>query len=111
MDIIEKIFGIFIEATPVLLMIVLAPSVKNDYILSAIYLVIIALSFLVKYEKGDNIFFVLGLVMMLFFEYLFVFTGSETFERKSLLGVMPIWLPILWAYGFVAIKRAAGILR
>ena len=45
MDIVEKIFRIFIEATPVLLMIVLTPSVKNDYILAAIYLTIIALLF------------------------------------------------------------------
>lgn len=111
MDIVEKIFGIFLEATPVLLMMVLAPSVKNDYVLAAIYLVIIALSFLVKYENGDKLFFVLGMFMMMFFEYLFITTGSETFERQTLLGVMPIWLPILWAYGFVAIKRAAGILR
>ncbi|MBI2129479.1 hypothetical protein HYU07_04520 [Candidatus Woesearchaeota archaeon] len=111
MDIVKNIFGVFIEATPVLLMIVLTPFVKNDYILAAIYLVIIAISFLVRYEKGDAVFLVLGFAMMFFFEYLFISTGSETFERRSLFGVMPVWLPILWAYGFVAIKRAADILK
>jgi len=35
----------------------------------------------------------------------------ETFVRNSLFGLMPLWLPFLWGYGFVAIKRGIKILE
>ena len=53
---------------------------------------------------------VFGFFAMIASEYLFISTGVEKFERNSLLGLMPLWLPFLWAYGFVAIKRAISIL-
>ena len=39
-------------------------------------------------------------------EALFISTGVETFERKTLLGIMPLWLPLLWGYIFLAMRRA-----
>ncbi len=47
---------------------------------------------------------------MIISEYLFIKTGVETFTRNSLFGLMPLWLPFLWAYAFVVIKRAIKIL-
>jgi hypothetical protein len=47
---------------------------------------------------------------MIVSEYLFIKTGVETFNRTTLFGLMPLWLPFLWAYGFVAIKRSTEIL-
>jgi hypothetical protein len=98
------------EMIPIVVMVCLIPFVKDDLILSAIFLAIIALSFLVKYEQGEYIVFVAAFFIMLFFEWLFVSTGVETFQRQTLLGVMPLWLPVLWAYGFVAIRRGASLL-
>jgi len=54
--------------------------------------------------------FLFGFITMIVFEYLFVSTGVESFVRNSLLGIMPLWLPFLWGYGFVAIKRSVEIL-
>ncbi|MBU0626560.1 hypothetical protein KKH82_03935 [Patescibacteria group bacterium] len=48
---------------------------------------------------------------MIFAEYFFVSTGVETFNRRSFMGIMPLWLPVLRAYAFVAIKRAIVILN
>jgi hypothetical protein len=48
---------------------------------------------------------------MLISESIFISTGVEKFERNSLFGLMPIWLPFLWAYGFIAIKRAVHIIE
>jgi hypothetical protein len=48
---------------------------------------------------------------MTFFECIFILTGVETFIRNSLFGIMPLWLPFLWAYGFVVIKRAIAIIE
>ena len=94
-----------LEFLPVILMIALIPIIKNDYYLLLSYIIIILISFKIKYEKNESYIFISSLILMIFFEWLFVSTGVEIFLRTSLLGIMPIWLPFLWAYGWVAGKR------
>ncbi len=53
----------------------------------------------------------IGLIAITLSEYFFINTGVETFARQSLFGVMPLWLPLLWGYGFVAIKRSVKIIE
>ena len=106
----DKILQIFLNTIPVILMIALIPVFKNDFILTGIYALIIAVSFAIKYEQKDYLFFIFGFIIMIISEYFFVSTGVETFVRNSLFGLMPLWLPVLWAYGFVAMKRAIIIL-
>ena len=48
---------------------------------------------------------------MAIFEVIFISTGAETFNRVSLFGLMPIWLPFLWGYGFIVIKRSIEVLE
>jgi len=106
----KKIWLIFLNALPVIIMIALIPVVANDYVLAAIYAIIIVLAFIAKRERQDGIIFIFGFFAMIASECIFISTGVETFNRNSLLGLMPIWLPLLWAYGFVAIKRGIEIL-
>ena len=106
----SKTLKIIIEAIPILIMIVLIPLVKNDYLLTLAYLLIIAISLYIKYEKNDFLFLIFGFIIMLIFDLIFFMTGVETFARNSLFGLMPLWLPFLWAYAFVTIKRSIGIL-
>ena len=101
----QKILHIFLNAIPVLLMVGLIPLVPNDHILMFIYIGIIAVSLAAKRAPNDLFVLLFGFVIMTIFEYLFIRTGVETFTRTTFLGVMPLWLPFLWAYGFVAIKR------
>ncbi len=105
-----KFFDIFLNSIPVLLMIALIPVVSNDYLLSGIYAVIILIAFSVQRKRNDVLILVCGFFIMIVAEYLFVSTGVETFQRHTLLGIMPLWLPFLWSYGFVAMKRAIEIL-
>lgn len=91
-------------------MIVLIPVIKSDYLLAVLYILIIAATLVIKYEEKDLLTLIFGFFIMIFAEYFFVMTGVETFVRNSLLGVMPVWLPILWAAAFVAIKRAISVL-
>jgi hypothetical protein len=107
----QKTSLIFLNALPVLIMIALIPLVANDYVLAIGYAIIVVVAFTVKKEQNDLLIFVFGLCAMIVSEYLFIKTGVETFNRASLLGIMPVWLPILWGYGFVAIKRAVEILK
>lgn len=110
MDVKKVFYQIFINLIPILLMIALIPFIRDDYFLSLIYIGIIIISFFVKYDKKEYIFFIFGFFIMIIVEYFFISTGVEIFKRNTLFGVMPIWLPIIWAYSFVAMKRALKIL-
>lgn len=99
---------VVMTAFPVFFMIALVPLVKDDYILTAIYLVIIAISAL-RYTRRDFIFLTFGFFTLLIGEYFFLMTDVEVFERTTLFGVMPLWLPFLWAYIFVTMKRSVSL--
>ncbi len=102
---------IILNTFPILIMIGLIPIIFNDYWLGLSYVVVIMISFAIKYTKNDLLFFFFGLFVMTIFEYIFISTGVEVFQRNSLFGLMPLWLPILWGYGFVVIKRTIEILN
>jgi hypothetical protein len=107
----NKFLQIFLNVLPVFLMIAFIPVVANDYVLTGIYAVIIAISLIIKYQKKDYLFLMFGFCIMIVCEYFFVSTGVETFIRNSLFGLMPLWLPVLRAYGFVAMKRSIILLN
>lgn len=107
----NKLREISLNAIPILLMLALIPLVTNDYLLTGIYVAIIAVALKVKRDPEDFNVLVFGFFTMLIAEYLMVKTGAETFSRRSLWNAMPLWLPFLWAYGFVAIKRGVRILN
>ncbi len=101
---------IALSLIPIVLMIGLIPLVKNDIVLSFLYIVVIVVSLIVKRERHDLVVFWFGFFMLMASEYFFISTGVETFIRHSLFGVMPLWLPILWGYGFIAIRRGVTAL-
>ncbi|MBI1935250.1 hypothetical protein HYS31_02315 [Candidatus Woesearchaeota archaeon] len=106
----DKILRIFLNIIPIILMIALIPVFKNDYVLTGIYALVITISFAIKYQEKDYLFFMFGFIIMVISEYFFVSSGVEIFVRNSLFGLMPLWLPVLWAYAFVVMKRAIIIL-
>jgi hypothetical protein len=91
-------------------MVILISVFKNDYILTAVYILLIIILFFIKREKNEFLIFVFGFFAMIFAEYIFIETGVEIFLRNSFLGIMPLWLPFLWGYGFVVIKRCSYLL-
>jgi hypothetical protein len=111
MKIENKILKIILNSIPVILMIALIPFLKSDYILTAIYILIITFSFIIKYEKKDFLFLIIGLCIMTICESVFILIGVEVFNRNTLFGLMPLWLPVLWAYAFVVIKRGIIIIN
>lgn len=102
---------IILNAIPIIIMIMLIPVISNDYWLAATYIIVIIAAFLVKREKNDFLILIFGFFIMTVSEYIFISTGVEKFMRNSLFGLMPVWLPVLWAYAFVAIKRSIEILN
>ena len=106
----KKFQQILLNIIPVLLMIGLIPAVLNDYWLTVVYALIILVALIVKKDKNDILIFIFGFFIMIVSEYLFVSTGVETFQRNSLFDLMPLWLPFLWGYGFIVIRRVTKIL-
>ena len=107
----KKLLKILIQSIPVLIMIGLIPLIKNDYILTLLCILIIAGALALKNEKNDFIFLIAGFFIMIISESIFISTGVETFVRHSLLNIMPLWLPVLWAYAFVAMRRSIKIIE
>ena len=91
-------------------MIGLIPIVENEYLLAVTYFFIILISLSIRWEEKDLLVFMFGLIVLTIGESLFVATGVEAFTHHTLFGLMPLWLPILWGYSFIAIKRGLRIL-
>ena len=107
----QKVLKIFLISIPILIMIGLIPLVENDYLLTLVYIFIVFISLkLIEAKRKDYVVLIFGFIIMIVSEYIFISTGVEKFNRVSLLGIMPLWLPFLWSYGFVAIKRSSEIL-
>lgn len=98
------------EGLPVLAMVLLIPFVRDEYLLVGAYLALVSVGLSIRRERHDGLAFFSGLVLMTASEVLFIHTGVETFSQNSLFGLMPLWLPLLWGYGFVAIKRVLASL-
>ncbi len=92
-------------------MIGFIPLIAGDYLLMSAYIAIIIISLLIHRERNDITVFLFGFIIMIVSEYVFTSTGVEVFVRNSLFGLIPIWLPFLWGYGFIAIKRSVLILQ
>jgi hypothetical protein len=106
----QKFLTILLYFIPILVMIGLIPLVTNDYILTGLYVGFIIALLNIKREKNDLLALGLGVFGITISEYFFISTGVETFSRTSLLGVMPLWLPFLWGYAFITIKRALRVI-
>lgn len=97
-------------ALTLVVMIAAIPYVTNDYLLVFLYILTPALLFKLAPERHDVIAYLTGLIGITIAELFFINTGVETFNRTTLLGVMPLWLPFLWAYAFMVIKRVLKLL-
>jgi hypothetical protein len=106
----RELTALILSIFAVALMFSLIPFVRNDYTLSIAYLAIIGAVFGYRHDKKDITVFFYGLVLMTVSESFFIATGVETFVRNSFFGLMPLWLPLLWGYGFVVIKRIIAVL-
>jgi hypothetical protein len=91
-------------------MIAIIPFIQNDFIIAGIYTAFALVTLAIKRQKNDLVFLAFGFICLFISEYFFISTGVETFNRHTLLGVMPFWLPFLWAYAFMVIGRCIRIL-
>jgi hypothetical protein len=64
----------------------------------------------IRRESGELHLFAFGLLLALIIEVgLGLVARSQHWEHASLLGV-PYWLPLIWGYGFVVIRRVGNLI-
>ena len=97
---------IILNIIPILVMILLVKVIKNDYYLLIVYALLILTMLKINYEKNEYKLLISGIIFMFVTEYIFISTGIETFTSQTLIN-MPIWLPLLWGYGFIVINRVS----
>lgn len=78
--------------------------IRTELPLTVLAIVFSAL-LLVRRVPGEGVLYTLGLVTGLVIEVgLGLIARSQHWEFASLFGV-PYWLPLIWGYGFVAMRR------
>ena len=100
----SNIKKIALNVFSIILMIGLVPIIKNDYYLILTYIILISIFLKIYYEKKEYKLLIAGIIFIFLAEFFFILTRVETFTSQTLIN-MPIWLPVLWGYGFIVIKR------
>lgn len=82
----------------------------KDEVFLTLLSILFSILLLAKRVPGELTLFGVGLSMGLIIEVgLGLVSRSQHWEDASLLGV-PYWLPIIWGYGFVALRRIGNII-
>jgi hypothetical protein len=101
------VYRIATSALPIIAVIALVPLVRDDLLLTGIYIVCIIVALALRQDKKDLVFLSVGFVGSAIGELLFIATGVEIFTRDVLIWGMPVWLPFMWGYIFIMMRRAA----
>ena len=94
-----------------LVMVALIPLIRNDFLLAGIFILFIATTLLIRQDRKDLVFLGVGIVVPTIGEILFVATGVESFSRDVLVLGIPLWLPLLWGYIFIMMRRGVAALE
>ncbi|MEK9173282.1 MAG: hypothetical protein AAB594_01760 [Patescibacteria group bacterium] len=108
-----KVFlKIFLETLPIFIGIYLSYQFwQKNYLLFILYLLISVGLILIHKDKSEFLIFTYGIFIGLIVEILGTQkSGYQSFANPDFAGI-PIWLPLAWGYGFVAMKRIGFHLR
>lgn len=108
----KKFLRVFIETTPIFFGIFLSFLFwENNILLFVLYFVLsLGLIFFHK-DKTELVIFGYGIFIGALVEIIGTYvSGYQSFTNPDFLGI-PVWLPIVWGYGFVAMKRIGFVLK
>lgn len=107
-----KFLKIIVETLPILLGVILSYFFwQNNILLFTIYFLLsLGLIYLHK-DKTEFLIFAYGIVIGALVEIIGTqVSGYQSFVNPDFGGI-PMWLPLAWGYGFVAMKRVGFILK
>lgn len=108
----SKLPKVFLETLPILFGILLSYLFwQNNVLLFAVYLVLSLGLMYFHRDKNELMIFIYGIIIGAIVEV----TGTKVSGYQSFtnpdVGGIPLWLPIAWGYGFVAMKRIGFVLK
>lgn len=107
-----KLSKIFIETLPIFFGILLAYLFwQNNILLFIIYLILTLGLIYIHKDKTEFAIFAYGIFIGVIVEVIGTqISGYQSFTKPNFGGI-PIWLPITWGYGFVAMKRIGFVIK
>jgi len=97
--------GVLKDIGPLIVALALQPFIQGEVQYTIVIVAVLLITFKIKYYKGEWTLFLVGAIISLLFEMVGgLYYRTQFWADASLFGI-PIWLPILWGYGFVMIGR------
>lgn len=110
MDILKYKESLVFQLVPLFLVLVIFFFTQNEYAVTAGILVLLTATFAIKYYSDEWKVLLLGIILGFTFEIAGdLIYQAQFWENASLFGI-PIWLPLMWGYGFIFIRRIGNIL-
>lgn len=105
----KKLFDILPILISIVFGLIMMAFIKGEILLTLGFALIVLVNFFVKYHKREWLLFALGFFSGIFFEVLGdVLFKLQYWAHGSLFG-LPFWLPLMWGFGFVAMRRIGNI--
>lgn len=83
---------------------------RNEIIFTLVIAALLLVNFKIKYNKNEWGLFFIGCLAGFIIEIaLGKIYRMQYWQQDSLFGV-PVWLPLLWGYGFVFIRRIGNLI-
>ncbi|MBI2665201.1 hypothetical protein HYX12_01100 [Candidatus Woesearchaeota archaeon] len=101
---------IWFQLIPLFLVLAIFLITQNEVYVTLGIIILIGASFSIKYYQKEWKVLLFGIVL----GFLFEMGGdlvykAQYWESASLFGI-PMWLPLMWGYGFIFIRRIGNIL-
>ena len=97
--------SLFFQLIPLFLVQFIFFFTQDEITVILVMLLMLGLSFLIKYEKNEWILFIFGVILGLHFEIGGDLIYSvQNWENAHFLSI-PLWVPVIWGYGFIFIRR------
>lgn len=108
----KKLRKILLETSPILFGIILAYLFwRNSILLSLIYSTLALGLIYFHKDKTELFIFIYGILIGAIVEVIGTqISRYQSFSTHEFFGI-PLWVPIVWGYGFVAMKRVGFVLQ
>ena len=102
---IERIWKSVVQGIPIILMVIFISLFwQNSILLGTLMLITIIGSLLIRYDNGEIKLMIIGGIIATVVEIIVVIATGERFANPIFLGI-PVWIPLIWAYGLVTLRR------
>lgn len=102
--------SLWIEVILLLLSILLIWLMKNEFLITISVIVLLICGFFLEYHKGEWSLFIIGIITCIVIEI----GGSQIYKLQYWISgsffSIPLWLPILYGYSFIFIRRIGNII-